>query len=103
MNLGEATHCVWSGKRLSAANLDIDHCLPWSAWPCGDLWNLVPSDREVNQRGKRDRLPSAETMQASADAMKSWVVGSLSDGRQSVIAAALQSRGACKPPWACGR
>ena len=69
---GETTYCVWSGKRLSARNLDIDHCLPWSAWPCGDLWNLVPSDREVNQRGKRDRLPSAETMQASADAMKSW-------------------------------
>ena len=32
----------------------------------------MPSDREVNQRGKRDRLPSAETMQASAKAMKSW-------------------------------
>lgn len=59
MDRGEATHCVWSGKRLSPVNLDIDHCLPWSAWPCGDLWNLVPSDREVNQRGKRDRLPSA--------------------------------------------
>ncbi len=72
MGRGEMTHCIWSGKRLSPANLDIDHCLPWSAWPCGDLWNLVPSDREVNQRGKRDRLPSAETMQASADAMKSW-------------------------------
>ena len=72
MSRGEATHCIWSGKRLSPANLDIDHCLPWSAWPCGDLWNLVPSDREVNQRGKRDRLPSAETMHASADAMKSW-------------------------------
>ena len=72
MDRGEATYCVWSGKRLSPANLDIDHCLPWSAWPCGDLWNLVPSDRDVNQRGKRDRLPSAETMQASGDAMKAW-------------------------------
>ena len=35
-------HCVWSGRRLEAGTLDIDHCLPWSAWPCGDLWNLLP-------------------------------------------------------------
>jgi SAM-dependent methyltransferase len=36
-------HCVWSGKRLSMNNLDIDHCFPWTVWPCGDLWNLMPS------------------------------------------------------------
>src|SRR5690606_26531658 len=23
--------CVWSGKPLSPANLDIDHCFPWAA------------------------------------------------------------------------
>ncbi len=34
---GHAVHCVWSGKRLTAERLDVDHCLPWSAWPCGDL------------------------------------------------------------------
>ena len=69
---GREARCVWSGKRLTSANLDIDHCFRSSAWPCGDLWNLVPSDRQVNQRSKRDRLPSAEAMQASADAIKSW-------------------------------
>ena len=35
-------YCVWSGKRLSARSLDLDHCFPWSAWPCSDLWNLCP-------------------------------------------------------------
>ena len=48
----QALHCVWGGKRLSADSLDVDHCLPWSAWPCGDLWNLVPADRRVTRRGQ---------------------------------------------------
>ena len=34
---GEALHCVWSGRELTTGTLDIDHRLPWSAWPCGDL------------------------------------------------------------------
>lgn len=44
----EPLHCVWSGRRLEAGRLDIDHCLPWSAWSCGDLWNLLPAHPEVN-------------------------------------------------------
>ncbi|WP_053078758.1 class I SAM-dependent methyltransferase [Methylobacterium tarhaniae] len=39
--------CVWSGMPLRLDVLDIDHALPWSAWPCGDLWNLFPSSRRV--------------------------------------------------------
>ena len=39
-------YCVWSGKRLNAGNLDIDHCFPWTVWPCGDLWNLMPAHRK---------------------------------------------------------
>ena len=72
LNGGHALHCVWSGKRLSAGSLDVDHCLPWSAWPCGDLWNLVPADRQVNQHGKRDRLPSADALRAAADPIGAW-------------------------------
>ena len=45
---GILQHCVWSGKKLSHSNLDIDHCFPFSAWPCDDLWNLLPSSRSVN-------------------------------------------------------
>lgn len=69
---GHAVHCVWSGKRLTAERLDVDHCLPWSAWPCGDLWNLLPTGRRVNQHGKRDRLPSDETLRAARDAIAAW-------------------------------
>ncbi len=65
-------HCVWTGQSLSVDNLDIDHCIPWSAWPCEDLWNLVPANRTINQREKRDRLPSRETLRAARDRMQNW-------------------------------
>lgn len=70
--LDRGLHCVWSGRRLTAATLDVDHCFPWSAWPCGDLWNLLPSHRSVNQREKRERLPSGHIMIAAQDRMMSW-------------------------------
>jgi hypothetical protein len=65
-------HCVWSGKRLTAASLDVDHCLPWSAWPCDDLWNLMPADRIVNQSQKRDRLPSDRLLRAAQERIVGW-------------------------------
>jgi hypothetical protein len=36
-------YCVWTGKRLrdGEAAFDIDHCFPWSIWPCDALWNLM--------------------------------------------------------------
>lgn len=64
--------CVWSGSRLGLARLDIDHCLPWAAWPCGDLWNLMPSDRRVNQHQKRDRLPSANLLLDARERILDW-------------------------------
>lgn len=69
---GEPLHCVWSGQRLSRTSLDIDHCLPWSAWPCGDLWNLFPADRKINQRLKRDKLPSAGALAAAQPQIETW-------------------------------
>ena len=65
-------YCVWSGKRLSARSLDLDHCFPWSAWPCSDLWNLMPANRSVNQNEKRANLPSASLMSAARDRIMSW-------------------------------
>jgi len=65
-------HCAWTGRKLSQDSLDIDHLLPWSAWPCGDLWNLLPAHREVNQRVKRERLPSAAILVAAGDRIMSW-------------------------------
>ena len=69
---GERLRCVWSGRTLSALTLDIDHCMPWSAWPCGDLWNLMPAHRTTNQREKRDLLPSANALATARDAIVDW-------------------------------
>ena len=69
---GERVHCVWSGKRLDLGALDIDHCFPWAAWPCGDLWNLLPADRRLNQQSKRDRLPTQETLVRAEGAITEW-------------------------------
>ena len=65
-------HCVWSGKRLSVDRLDMDHCFPWAVWPCGDLWNLLPTHRTVNQHEKRDRLPSDRLLRAAQDRILGW-------------------------------
>ena len=64
--------CVWTGNPLDRRSLDIDHCFPWSAWPCGDLWNLMPSSRVVNQRQKRDLLPNDDTLRKAKDRVVEW-------------------------------
>jgi len=69
---GEPLYCVWSGTRLSKDRLDIDHCFPWTAWPCDDLWNLLPSTRTVNQHEKRDRLPSASLLNSARERVQDW-------------------------------
>lgn len=69
---GSLLHCVWSGRRLDLGVLDIDHCLPWAAWPCGDLWNLMPSHRRVNQHHKRGKLPSDSKLLGARDAVLEW-------------------------------
>jgi hypothetical protein len=64
--------CVWTGRPLSVDLLDIDHCFPWSAWPCDDLWNLLPTHRGVNQRLKRDKLPGTELLLSAQDRIRDW-------------------------------
>lgn len=64
--------CVWTGRPLRKSDLDIDHCFPWSAWPCGDLWNLLPAKRQVNQRQKRDLLPNDRTLRRAEDLIIDW-------------------------------
>ena len=85
--------CVWSGQRLRADAFDIDHCFPWAAWPCSDLWNLLPADRRVNQHGKRDRLPSEALLAAAAEPIRDWwqasyLIGEVLPGRFALEAAA---------------
>lgn len=72
MDLGNAVHCVWSGQRLRPNSLDIDHCLPWSAWPCGDLWNLLPAHSSINRNLKRDKLPSAGALAGARPQIEAW-------------------------------
>ena len=89
----EPLRCVWSGQRLKPDAFDIDHCFPWAAWPCSDLWNLLPADRRVNQHGKRDRLPSEALLAAAAKPICDWwqvayLVGETLPGRFMLEAAA---------------
>ena len=70
--VGPGVRCVWTGRLLSDSNLDIDHCLPWASWPCGDLWNLLPAHRSVNQQQKRDLLPSAEILKSARERIEEW-------------------------------
>lgn len=68
----EPLRCVWTGRPLSPASLDVDHCLPWTAWPCDDLWNLLPAHRGVNRRQKRDRLPGDRLLRAARERIQVW-------------------------------
>lgn len=65
-------YCVWTGEKLTTNSLDVDHCFPWFSWPCGDLWNLLPSDRNVNQHQKRNRLPSETILQNASERIINW-------------------------------
>jgi len=64
--------CVWTDVKLTPDTLDIDHCLPWAAWPCGDLWNLMPAHRRVNQHQKRDQLPAKEMLHRAEGRILEW-------------------------------
>ena len=64
-------YCVWTGKKLSTLRFEIDHCMPWAAWPCGDLWNLMPTSPTVNRK-KSHRLPAARTLERSSERILDW-------------------------------
>ncbi len=85
-------HCVWTGRSLTESRLDIDHCMPWAAWPCDDLWNLLPSHRDVNQRQKRAKLPSAAALEGARDRICSyWESGYVARAEERFFAEARAS------------
>ena len=49
----------------------IDHCFPWGAWPCDDLWNLMPTNKSSNL-SKRDHLPDNATIRNAQDRIMTW-------------------------------
>ncbi len=72
MSADRKLYCVWSGRRLDERSLDVDHCLPWIVWPCGDLWNLMPAHRTVNQKEKRAHLPGDRLLRSAQDRVLNW-------------------------------
>jgi len=77
--------CVWSGARLRG-HFDIDHCFPWAIWPCGDLWNLMPVQRKINQREKRDLLPGDRILRSAQDRILTWWNSAYRDRSRPVLA-----------------
>jgi SAM-dependent methyltransferase len=66
----EQIRCVWSDKSLKK-KYDIDHSMPFSRWPNNDLWNLLPTDSQINNQ-KSDRLPTEQKLKAAKERMQHW-------------------------------
>ena len=67
----QSIYCVWTGKKLHAKSMHIDHCLPWAAWPCDDLWNLMPANKASNL-SKKNHLPDNITIREAQDRIMTW-------------------------------
>lgn len=71
LHKSEQIRCVWSEKSLMQS-YDIDHSMPFARWPNNDLWNLLPTDCQVNNQ-KSDRLPTKyKLIQAKARIQQWW-------------------------------
>lgn len=70
--LNQDKECIWSGKELKGANYDVDHVLPFSVWFNNDLWNMLPTDRVVNQKNKRDKIPTRKLIENRANTIISY-------------------------------
>lgn len=57
----DSIRCTWSGKKLAASTMHIDHILPFSAIQNNDLWNLLPAYGNLNIR-KKDDIPPMELL-----------------------------------------
>ncbi len=67
----QSISCVWTGRKLDAKCMHIDHCLPWAAWTCDDLWNLMSANKTSNLSTK-DRLPDIITIREAQDRIMTW-------------------------------
>ncbi len=54
--------CIYSAQPILIENYSIDHFLPWSFTGHDQLWNLLPTNREVNS-SKSDNLPSTNYLE----------------------------------------
>ena len=58
-------YCVWTGKKLK--KYDVDHIIPFSVWKNNDLWNLLPSNSNINRNQKKDKIPSPILIEKQKD------------------------------------
>ncbi len=70
LQLQQSMQCVWSAKPLTQ-KYDIDHSMPFARWPNNDLWNLLPTDSQVNNQ-KSDKLPTEYKLQAAKERIQYW-------------------------------
>ena len=64
--------CVWSGDKISdVKQVDVDHCFPFAAWPCDDMWNLMPAKRSINNQ-KSDKLVTLDMLQRAESQIGDW-------------------------------
>jgi SAM-dependent methyltransferase len=72
LDSGKTIHCVWSGSRITdIRQIDVDHCFPFAAWPCDDMWNLMPATKRANSQ-KKDKLITLELLRNSEDRIANW-------------------------------
>jgi len=70
--LSEDKECIWSGRELHGSNYDVDHVLPFSVWFNNDLWNMLPTDRKINQQQKKAKIPTRKLIEKRADIITSY-------------------------------
>lgn len=64
--------CIWSGEKISdVKQVDVDHCFPFAAWPCDDMWNLLPAIRRINSQ-KSDKLVTLDMLQRAESRIGDW-------------------------------
>ena len=51
--------CIYSGQTITKQNISLDHFLPWSYVVHDQIWNIIPTTKQVNS-AKNNSLPSIE-------------------------------------------
>ena len=59
IELGGPIHCIYTGRNILSDEYDLDHFMPWSFVSHDLLWNLVPSDKNINS-SKNNKIPDME-------------------------------------------
>lgn len=88
----QPVHCVWTGKRLGETDFDVDHCIPWAAWPCGDLWNFLPVHSSMKQDRRCRRLPASATLEKCSERILEWWDHAWHDGTETWVQFVIEAK-----------